>query len=224
MIVKNISPASDKTDQLDAVLPEKTRLYIGPGISIKGDIRFIAEEVDQRLVICGEFEGNISTNGTVQITEGAVVRGEATIDCGEIVVGGTVSGANVTMKAQLLYLLSTGNISVEKLCLPPGGLEQSRGGVLNTRLDMSEDYSLTAETNKVKHSLAHDKLDRTTAAGASASIPAVRSVQNQKSDKQQQVSSEAALTGVVIPNFSAKFDSPNAAPDLKLPGEKDNRA
>ncbi|WP_371436174.1 polymer-forming cytoskeletal protein [Polaromonas sp.] len=129
-----------KLDRLDSIIPEKTPLYVGPDVVINGDINFQTSDPDQRLMIRGEVKGNIYTNGILQVSEGAVINAAKRIECAEIVVAGTIKGEGVTIKANLLMLLPSGNIAVETLCLPPGGLEQSRGGILNARLDMNSEH------------------------------------------------------------------------------------
>ena len=119
------------------IQPEKTPLMIGPGVIIRGHILTESDDSDLRMMILGRVEGNITTKGIVQIAKGAVVCADAVIEAGEIVVSGELIGENVTIRTNLLVLQSTGNVNVACICLPPGGLEQQRGGILNARLEMS---------------------------------------------------------------------------------------
>lgn len=120
------------------IAPEKTPLMIGPDILIKGDVFYEGKDAQSRLLVMGKVHGNIHTSGVLQIAQGAEVVPGSILDCGEIVVAGKICGEGVTIKTNLLILEATGNIAVDTLCLPPGGLEQARGGVLNARLDMSD--------------------------------------------------------------------------------------
>lgn len=119
-----------------------TPLFVGKGMKISGRIESITGDPTQRLVIQGEVHGDILTDGILDIAEHAVVHATSKIDCGEIIVSGRLTGdkEKVTVRANVLTLAPTGDVSVETLQLPPGGLEQSRGGVLNARLDMSAEF------------------------------------------------------------------------------------
>lgn len=90
-----------------------------------------------RIMVLGEVHGDIYTDGILEIGQGGVLFAEAIIECLEMVVGGQVVGDHVTIHAELFRMQSTGRVSVDSLRLPPGGLEQARGSVLNARLDMS---------------------------------------------------------------------------------------
>ena len=230
MTVSSISSVPSKSEHIDTLLPESTRLYVGPGITIKGDIHFQTEQPDQRLVICGDVEGNISTNGVLQIAEGAIVRGNTTIDCAEIVVAGTLTGESVTIKARLLFLLATGNIAVDKLCLPPGGLEQSRGGVLNARLDMSAEYGAVPDLKSIANPTpSEDSKPAAGYAGRGFNSTRVMHTRNEfVQPKTSGATAESSSTAIVVPmpTFNSNFDNPNSAPVLDLPndGNDVNRA
>ena len=129
----------DRNDQIDssnAIQPEKTPLIVGPGIVIKGNIVSEYDDPDLRMLIIGRVEGDITTKGVVQIAKGAVVAANAQIEAGVIIVAGSITGEKVTIRANLLVLQATGNVAVDNVCLPSGGLEQQRGGILNARLNM----------------------------------------------------------------------------------------
>lgn len=203
-----LSSIPSKTERPDAAIFGSTHLYIAPGVIIKGDIHFEAQKPDQRLVIRGEVEGNISTSGVLEIAEGAIVRGNTLIDCAEIVVAGRVVGDNVTIKARLLRMLATSNIAVEKLCLPPGCLEQSRGGVLNAQLDMSEEHGAPAIVVDSAANVPETSPTRISSALASVHSDGV----SIKPD------ADAAKTydfAMVSPNFAERSKSPN----MEIPGE-----
>lgn len=128
---------NDHIDTLDQVLPEKTPLFIGLGVVIDGTITYKAEDPTQRLVVLGEVRGDIYTNAILQVAQGATVHANSVISAREVVVAGKIVGKGVTIKSGLLILQPTGDVHVESIALPLGGLEHTRGGVLNGRLDMS---------------------------------------------------------------------------------------
>lgn len=127
----------DQINSSSTIQPEKTPLLIGVGMVIRGEIIDETNNPETRMLILGRVEGNIFTKGVVQISKGAVVQAGSVIEAGEIVVSGRLVGENVTVRANVLVLQSTGFVEVQAVILPPGGLEQSRGGVLIARLDMS---------------------------------------------------------------------------------------
>lgn len=120
-----------------AIKPEKTPLVIGQGIVIRGEIIDETNDPESRMMILGTIEGNIHTKGIIQIAKGALVRAGSIIEAGEVVVSGRLVGEGVTVRTDVLVLQSTGYVEVDNVVVPPGGLEQSRGGVLIARLDMS---------------------------------------------------------------------------------------
>lgn len=131
---------ADALDNIDAVIPEKSPFYMGPGMVIRGDLEFFSEDPDARLVILGQFFGNIRTNAILQVAPGAIIHASELIDAGQVVVSGKITGNKVTVRTNMLAINPTGNVHVDVLCLPPGGLENSRGSVLNARLDMDEKH------------------------------------------------------------------------------------
>ena len=129
---RNGQPGNGSTIQT-----EKTPLMIGLGIVIRGEILDESGDKDSRMLILGRVEGNITTKGIVQITKGAEVVAGSVIQAGKVVVSGRLVGKDVIVKTDVLVLQSTGYVDVDTVILPPGGLEQMRGGVLIARLDMS---------------------------------------------------------------------------------------
>lgn len=123
-----------------AILPESTPLFIGAGVVIEGTIRYDGVDINSRIKVVGEVRGDIYTSGILEIAPGAQVNANSKIVCREIIVAGKIAGEGVTVRANTLILLETGNVAVEMVCLPLGGLEQNRGGILNARLDMSAEY------------------------------------------------------------------------------------
>lgn len=113
-------------------------VLIGPGAVLTGSVVYMTGEPGRRIVIQGQMSGgDIRTDGIVEIGPDAVVQASAAIECNEIHVSGTLKGEGVTVKASLLVLKSQGRIDVQTLCLPPGGLEQLRGSILNAQLQMT---------------------------------------------------------------------------------------
>lgn len=127
----------------DEILPEKTPLLVGLGVVIEGTIRYETKDPEDRLVILGQVLGDIFTNGILQIAQGATVRPVSKIECAEIIISGTLEGDNVVVSTNLLQLQPTAKVRVDTLRLPPGGLEQSRGSMLNAKLDMSDEHQFT---------------------------------------------------------------------------------
>lgn len=137
-----MNDSNQRNDQIDtsaSIKPENTTLVVGPGIVIKGNILSELEDPDVRMLILGRIEGDITTKGIVQIAKGGEVAGNSLIDAGTVIVSGSITGDAVTVRAKLLVLQSTGRVAVGHVRLPPGGLEQQRGSVLEARLSMSAD-------------------------------------------------------------------------------------
>lgn len=120
---------------------EKIPVFIGTGVSIEGTIRHEGPQ-DERAVILGSFTGNMDWNGVLQIPRGGKIIVQQSLRCREIVVNGDISSAddNVVIETGLLRLGETAKINVATISLPPGGLEQSRGSVINANLRMSSDH------------------------------------------------------------------------------------
>ena len=129
---------AEKIDTSTSVHPDKTSLVIAPGIVIKGCIVSEIEDADSRLLILGRVEGDIFTRGIVQVCKGGVVSGSSVIEADTLVVSGSVIGENVTVKTRLLVIQSTGDVTVNTVRVPPGGLELQRGGRLDARMTMSD--------------------------------------------------------------------------------------
>lgn len=130
----------------NAVGQPSTPLYVGPEMVIQGTVIYKGDDPKAVLMVVGKIEGNIKTTGILHVVKGAVIEAESSIECSEIVVAGKIVGKGVTIKTQSLKLESTGNVEAELVCLPPGGLEQCRGGVLNARLDMSSAHEIATES------------------------------------------------------------------------------
>lgn len=110
---------------------------IGADVVVNGSIQSITGNPSLRMVVMGRVNGDIKTDGILEIGAGAAVFPQTSIECAEIVIAGSVTGENTSIHTDLFILQSSGRVDVNTLCLPPGGLEQLRGSVLNARLDMS---------------------------------------------------------------------------------------
>lgn len=132
---------------LNQVLPEKTPMYIGPGVVFEGTIRHEGPQ-DERAVIVGEFHGDIEWNGVLQVISGAKVVVQNKLQARQMVVAGEVTGKDesVTVETGLLRMSSTAVVDVGTLNLPTGGLEQDRGSVVNARLKMSAEHLYAEES------------------------------------------------------------------------------
>lgn len=128
------------TDQNTAADPEKTPLYIGAGVQFSGTIRHSGEK-DERAVILGEYAGDVDWNGVLHIARGGKLVVDKAVRCREMVVSGEVIGATpeAMIETGLLRLGKTATIEVADVSVPPGGLEQMRGAVVNAKLRMSSE-------------------------------------------------------------------------------------
>lgn len=137
-------PIASTEDISTTMQRASTPLFIGADIVIQGTVIYNGKDPKAVLMLVGKIEGNIKTNGILQIVEGAVVQAESSIECSEIIVAGKIVGKGVIIKTQSLKLEATGDVEADLVCLPPGGLEQFRGGILNARLDMSPAHATAA--------------------------------------------------------------------------------
>jgi hypothetical protein len=116
--------------------PELTPLYIGPGVAITGRIE-MSGSPDQRVVVLGEFKGSLNWPGIVQGPPGGCLNVDL-LNCRELVLGGNIKGMKPVSKvvAESILMGREANIDVDEVHVPPGGLEQTRGAVINGRLCM----------------------------------------------------------------------------------------
>lgn len=186
--------------------PTKAPLFIGPDVLIQGTVTYQGEDPEAELVVLGEVRGNIFTKGVLKIEEGAIVGAESLIQARQIVVAGKIEGAGVKIQAQIFEVKPTGNVSADVLCLPPGGLEQSRGAVLNVRLEMSADHGTAAvlESPKIRTVQAQTPL----VASEPADTLIANLAQGSKLKKE-----ETTVVPIVTSSFPAKV-SPYRGEDL----------
>lgn len=128
------------TDQRAAPETEKTPLFIGQGVQFCGTIRHAGGQ-DERAVILGEFSGDLEWNGVVHVASGGKLVVDKAVRCREMVVAGEVVGATqeAVIETGLLRLAKTASIEVADVNVPPGGLEQMRGAIVNAKLRMSSE-------------------------------------------------------------------------------------
>lgn len=128
--------SNDQRPQSD---PNKIPLFIGAGVEFSGAIRHAGAQ-DEKAVILGQFTGDVEWNGVLQVPPGGKVIVEKSMRCREMVVGGEIVGANdaVVIETGLLRLADTACVTVATVSVPPGGVEQSRGSVVNATLRMSK--------------------------------------------------------------------------------------
>lgn len=129
------------SDTRNSIEPEKTPLFIGAGVTFHGSFNHQGP-ADEKAVILGELTGNIQWNGILQVPRGGKVIVESALRCREMVVGGEIVGANdeVVIETGLLRLGESASIDVATVSVPPGGLEQSRGSVINAKLRMTKEH------------------------------------------------------------------------------------
>lgn len=128
-------------DNRNSIEPEKTPLFIGTGVSFQGSFTHNGP-VDEKAVILGEFTGDMQWNGVLQVPRGGKIIVQNSLRCREMVVGGQIVGADesVLIETGLLRLGESAVVDVATVSLPAGGLEQSRGSVINAKLRMSKDH------------------------------------------------------------------------------------
>lgn len=126
-------------DQRSPSDPNKIPLFIGAGVEFSGAIRHAGAQ-DEKAVILGQFTGDVEWNGVLQVPPGGKVIVEKSMRCREMVVGGEIVGANdeVVIETGLLRLAESACVTVATVSVPPGGVEQSRGSVVNATLRMSK--------------------------------------------------------------------------------------
>ena len=129
------------SDNRSSIEPDKTPLLIGAGVTFKGSFHH-AGPADEKAVILGELTGDMGWNGILQVPRGGKVTVLKSLRCREIMVGGEIVGADddVVIETGLLRLGESASVEVATVNLPPGGLEQSRGSVINAKLRMTKEH------------------------------------------------------------------------------------
>ncbi len=129
------------SDNRSSIEPDKTPLFIGAGVTFKGSFHH-AGPADEKAVILGELTGDMEWNGILQVPRGGKVTVLKSLRCREVMVGGEIVGADddVVIETGLLRLGESASVEVATVSLPPGGLEQSRGSVINAKLRMTKEH------------------------------------------------------------------------------------
>jgi len=132
-------------DHRNEINPQETPLYVGPSVTFEGTIRHDGPQNEKALII-GNFHGDITWNGVLQVIAGAKVVVKNRLQAREMVVAGEITGESddVVIESGLLRLGESAVVDVATLSLPPGGLEQSRGSVVNAQLRMAKDHVFAA--------------------------------------------------------------------------------
>jgi cytoskeletal protein CcmA (bactofilin family) len=126
----------------------KAPVFIGPDVIVEGTIRRKdGGDPNEVANITGVFKGNIDWPGIVQVAPGAEVVIESKVSCREIEVAGKISGSdqNVVLETGMLRMRESAIVDVGLLSLPPGGLEQARGAVVNANLRMTKEYPYASQ-------------------------------------------------------------------------------
>lgn len=143
-------------DTKSTIQPELTPLYIGTGVELSGMVRH-AGPVTEKAIVLGTLLGDVDWNGILQVPHGGKVVVQQSMRCREMIVNGEVSSANedVVIETGLLRLGEKAVIAVATVSVPPGGLEQARGSVINAKLRMTGDHPFAspvpAEGAEVDH-------------------------------------------------------------------------
>jgi len=121
-------------------------LFIGVGVTFEGMVRHAGPQ-NEKAVILGTFDGNVEWNGIMQVPRGGKVHVQKSLRCRELVVAGEIVGASeeVVIETGLLRLADTAAIEVATVSVPPGGLEQVRGSVINAKLRMTKENPYSGE-------------------------------------------------------------------------------
>lgn len=142
------------SDNRSAIEPDKTPLFIGAGVTFNGSFHH-AGPVDEKAVILGELTGDMQWNGILQVPRGGKVTVLKSLRCREIMVGGQIVGADddVVIETGLLRLGESASVDVATVSLPPGGLEQARGSVINAKLRMTKEHPFAEQGTTVLHAV-----------------------------------------------------------------------
>lgn len=132
--------------QRPAAEADKTPLFVGAGVQFAGRIRHAGPQ-SERAVILGEFNGDIEWNGVLHVPQGGKLVVDKALRCREILVSGAIVGKTeeALIETGLLRLGKTATIDIGAVSVPPGGLEQQRGSVVNAKLRMTTDNAFAGE-------------------------------------------------------------------------------
>jgi cytoskeletal protein CcmA (bactofilin family) len=91
----------------DSSVPDANRLYIGEGVTIKGDVA-----VPDTLMVYGTIEGDV-TAGTLWVGESGAIKGRVTVNENAEILGSIAEKLDVRC---LLVLRSSGRIDAKVSC------------------------------------------------------------------------------------------------------------
>ncbi|MDR3420961.1 MAG: polymer-forming cytoskeletal protein [Xanthobacteraceae bacterium] len=115
-------------------IPDATRLYIGEGVTIKGEV-----SVPDTLVVCGVLEGHVTTHNLI-IGKTGVIKGRIAVAENAEVFGTVAEAEKLDVKC-LLILRSTasvdGNISYGLLQIEQGASITGGLSFINSRAEVS---------------------------------------------------------------------------------------
>lgn len=133
----------------------KTPVFIGPGVQFAGTIRHAGAQ-DERAVILGEFTGDIEWNGVLHVPAGGKLVVEKALRCREMQVSGAIVGTSedALIETGLLRLGQSASIEIGAVSVPPGGLEQQRGSVVNAKLRMTKENTYATQSEPAVESVA----------------------------------------------------------------------
>lgn len=171
-------------DQRSPAEPNKIPLFIGAGVEFSGAIRHAGAQ-DEKAVILGQFTGDVEWNGILQVPRGGKVIVEKSMRCREMLIAGEIVGASdeVVIETGLLRLADSASVDVATVSVPPGGLEQSRGSVVNATLRMSKKNAYAQEGSAPVAAPAAQPPRLILAASAPAGAPAADSSADRSSDE-----------------------------------------
>ena len=178
------------TDQQKTTTTEaaKTPVFIGAGVQFTGTIRHAGAQ-DERAVILGEFTGDIEWNGVLHVPAGGKLVVDKELRCREMLVSGAVVGTSegAHIETGLLRLGQTASVEIGAVSVPPGGLEQQRGAVVNAKLRMTKENAYAAQSEA--------------AAGQAGSTPSLTLVSAAGQGAGATAGTSEESTGGAVPRF-----------------------
>ena len=178
----------------------KAPVFIGPDVIVEGTIRCKdGGDPNEAAIITGVFKGNIDWPGIVHIAAGAEVVIDSKVSCREMDVAGTISGGdqNVVLETGMLRMRETATVEVGVLSLPPGGLEQERGAVVNANLRMTKEHPYASQQPQPAQSepVLAVVSNEAPAAGGREQIPAFLTTRAQGGGTMQSGAGQVLATG-----------------------------
>lgn len=155
---------------------ETPKLFVDAGITFTGSIRFDGKPTDLA-VIKGKVIADIEWPGRLMVCEGGEVVVKSTATIRDLHVAGKLTGESpdARVEAGIVRAAATAYVELGTLSLPPGGLEQARGAVLNASLRMSADHVFAsvedpAATSRPLVVVSNTRLGNPSAEGQAAAV------------------------------------------------------